>query len=352
MDEILCCRSAFQLYRVPPQVMALCPPVSSNGCRFRRHSEVASPLIANVIGLPMHRLVTSNRGTHDTKNFVRHQWTQELPVGSVLPTDFGFEVTSPLFTLLMLASRIPRERVAMAAYELCGSFAVFMPSPAIERALAEPSNAAVLRASGAWRRVLDTKGRATNLWSREPLVDLDDLRRFAANTKGLRGNKGLAWAVSCVKGVAASPLEVQAAMLLGLRTSQGGRNFTDLQLNRRIYLGTGARRLSGKTSCVADIYLEGPSPRPVDIECQGGIVHDSTSAALDDSRRSLALQSMGIDVMPVTHDQLYDPQAFDILCTTLAKRLERPVHPRSAAAMAKERELRRHLFSDWNRLVS
>lgn len=55
-----------------------------------------------------------------------------------------------------------------------------------------------------------------------------------------------AWADGCIKGVAASPLEVQAAMLLGLRTSQSGRNFCDLRFNHRINFTTGARRLSGK----------------------------------------------------------------------------------------------------------
>ena len=122
-----------------------------------------------------------------------------------------------------------------------------------------------------------------------------------------------AWAAGCIKGIAASPLEVQAAMLLGLRTSQGGRNFCDLRLNHRI---------------------------------------NSTSAALDDSRCSLALQSMGIDVLSVTHDQLYDQRAFDVLCATLAKRLGRATRPRSSEALKKERELRRHLFSDWRRLVA
>ena len=352
MDEVLCCQSAFQLYRVPPQVLALCPPVVSSGQRLRRHSEVASPLVADVIGLPIHRLVLANKGTHDTRNFVRHQWTQELPVGGILTTDFGFEVTSPLFTLLMLANGIARECLAMAAYELCGTFAVYEPSRMVERALADPANAVALRGTDAWRRVEDTKGRPTSLWSRKPLIEIDELHRFVASTKGLRGNRNLAWAAGCIKGVAASPLEVQAAMLLGLRTSQGGRNFCDLRLNHRINFTAGARRLSGKAYCLADIYLEGLAACPIDIECQGGIVHDSTSAALDDSRRSLALQSMGIDVLSVTHDQLYDQRAFDVLCATLAKRLGRATRPRSSEILKKERELRRHLFSDWRRLVA
>ena len=268
-----------------------------------------------------------------------------------METEFGFEVTSPLFTLLMLASRIPRERLAMAAYELCGSFAVYRPSAAIERALAEPRNAAALATPGAWRRVRNTRGEPTALWSREPIVEIDELKRFVAATAGLRGNRNLSWAASCVMGVTASPLEVRAAMLLGLRASRGGRNFKDLRLNHRINLTADARRLSGKTHCIADIYLEAPECRPLDIECQGGVVHDSTAAALSDSRRSLALQSMGIDVVPVTFDQLYDQRAFDALCAMLDKCLGRRSAKRTPTSETKERELRRHLFCNWERLV-
>ena len=351
MEDTLCGPSAFKFHRVPPQVLALCPPMGSSNSRFYRQPELKHPLIADVLGPPIHRLVLGAGACRSTRNFIRHQWTQELPFGAIQPTDLGFDVTSPLFTLLMLATKIARERLAMVAYELCGSFAVYRPTTAVERALADPANAAASKVSGAWRRVKSTKGELTSLWSRNPLVELDELKHFAASTRGLRGNRNLAWAAGCVLGVAASPLEVQTAMLLGLPTTRGGRNYENLQLNHRIGLSADARRLSGKTQAVADIYLEAPDCRPLDIECQGGIVHDSTSAALGDSRRSLALQSMGIDVIPVTFDQLYDVPSFDALCAMLDKRLGRPHAARTEASIKRERNLRRHLFCDWEKIA-
>lgn len=352
MDGIVVGASAFKYWRIPPQVLGLIPPMPSEVMAASRRKIVAHPLFSDCIGLPVNRLITGKRRLHSTRNFVNRYWSEALPPEAVVQSELGFEVASPAFTLLTLANQVSYITLVMCAYELCGSFAVFKPSPRIEEALANPRNRAALSAPGAWERVRSATGSLSSLWNREPILDIDELRDFAANTDGMRGHRALMRAAKDVKGVAASPLEVQAAMLLSLDTRLGGCGFKDLQLNRRIWLSVSARFASGRSSAIADLYLEGEEGVKLDIECQSRMIHDDNGAAIEDSNRSLALQMMGITVMPVTFEQLHDERRFDRLASHIAKVLGRRRAKRSDRYRVVEVELRAQLFCDWNCLVA
>lgn len=60
---------------------------------------------------------------------------------------------------------------------------------------------------------------------------------------------------------------------------------------------------------------------PVALECQGASVHSGEAAALSDAARTAALQLMGVDVIPVTHEQIKQPESWAAVKQLLAKRL-------------------------------
>ena len=80
------------------------------------------------------------------------------------------------------------------------------------------------------------------------------------------------------------------------------------------------------------------------------MVHDSGESAISDSRRTAALQCMGIDVVPVTFDQVSDPRGFDALTTLVAKRSGRKLMPKTEGLQRRELDLRRNVLIGWDTL--
>ncbi len=214
MDLTLAGISAFRFYRVPPQVLALLPPVAQ-ARDYGRRGLYGHPLVGEALGgTPLTCLATARRQSTGARWI---NWTLvqgELPFGHVLDTDFSIGVTSPALTLITLGRKLSVTRLAMAAYELTGYFSVFCPSDEMEEALA--SNAGMLRDSGvrSWHRVPREDGRRGDLWQRASLADLDELASFARVNAKLRGAGKLAEALSLVNGVVASPFEARLSALL------------------------------------------------------------------------------------------------------------------------------------------
>lgn len=351
MDGVICGPSAFRYWRIPPQVLALCPPLLSESMPASRKGLVEHPVVRDVLGLPLHRLFLGEGRRSSTKHFANHVWAGELPAGSVFESELGFDVCSPALTLLTLASHVPFVVLVMAAYEICGTFAVFAPSKKLEQALASPQNRAAVALPGAWRRVRSADGKDTDLWQRPPLVSADDLRTFATQTGGLRGHRAFVRAVDAVRGPAASPFEAQTALLLGLDRRLGGRGVRNLLVNERINLPASARRAAGRSYCVADILLPGDGRPDIDLECQSRLIHDASESALSDSDRFLALQMAGVTVLPVTFGQIFKETQFEQLVRHITKLRGQRYRPPTQAHLRHERELRRYLFSDWACLV-
>ena len=324
------------------------PPVPQERLAASHHQFVSHPAVVDVLGTPVHRLLTGGNRLRSTKNFKNSEWSGPLPPGAVVQSELGFEVASPAFTLLTLANQVPYETLVMCAYELCGSFAVFGPTDRIEAALANPANKAALKLPGAWERV----SNSTDLWRRRPLLGVDELRDFARQTDGMRGHYALWRASKAVLGPAASPFEVQAAMLLGLNRKLGGQGLESLRVNERIWLSAVARGVAGKDYCLADLYLQGRNGAILDIECQSHMIHDSRSASLNDSDRSLALQMMGVTVLPMTYEQINDPKLFAQLIEHICKLIDKQPIKANDEDERRRARLRARIMCDWNRLVA
>ena len=349
MDNILCGLSAFRCYRIPPIVLAACPPISWLELKRGGKMPVKDSFLTGLIGLPVHMLSDDKSKCTGAKSIRWHLLSKELPFGSVFEIEeLDAGATSPYMTLFTLARLVSDVHLLMAMYEFCGSFTVFRPSQKIEAYLERHTASAPLGADGGWSRVRDGSGKPTDLWKRPPLIEVEELQAFASEVEHLRGGKRFSKIAHMVNGVTASPFEVQISILLSLPRIKGGEGLREFSNNFEIRFSRDARQLVNKERAYADVYFEGESMRsPLAIECQGSIVHSGDAALMSDADRMLALQSMGVDVLPVTYRQIRNADNFRRIVRQVAKRLGKPYREKTDRMLASERELRRELFIDW-----
>lgn len=352
MDLTLCGQSTFNYYRIPPQVLGLYPAVSLDNmdrrcCNLGNHAFVEDLLCA-----PLHRFVFSRTQAGSRALFKSHLLTQEPPPGSFRQTEHGFDITSPEFMLLNLATQVFPTQLLMACYEMCSSFAVFMPCKRAQQQLDEAISLKLIPPDCGWERIVDTKGNDTNLWKRTPLLTAADIAAFAKQAAGLRGVKQLRWAAERMTGQTASPFEVQTSILVSLPRDEGGLGIS-ITNNARIPLSVGARSLYDKTCCYADILIESSTDSMgVILECQGRSAHDSEAASLSDAERTTALTSMGYDVIQITYDQIKDKKSFDRIAELIHKKAGLPYTPKTKQERTAEDTLRHELLVDWNGLFT
>ena len=172
--------------------------------------------------------------------------------------------------------------LVLAMYEFCGWFSVFKPSTAVDLALEqvntnEPcANTDKLfeldetQEETPWKRVYtrvnqngtsndqseqensesekSERGKGTSLWMRKPLIEIEELRRFATKVKGEMWGRQFYDAAQQVIGIAASPLEVTGIMLLSLPRRFGGAGFKNIYVNDLTSLSVSAQQIAGQKS--------------------------------------------------------------------------------------------------------
>ena len=347
MEDILCNISVFRYHRIPPQVRAVLPDLPQPVDDPNLDALCAHPLVSEALEKPLHVLACGRRRPRAGRRIVRHSWKAELPLGVIEDTEFGFEVTSPLFTLLTMAPYVTNERLIMCMYEFCGSFSVFKMKAPLKELLVRAYGSSWSSARFGWENVKDASGGTTDLWKRDPLVALDELRDFSDRCFGLRGAKSFVRAAKCVTGVAASPLEVQASMLLSLSRLRGGEGFP-IANNVKINLSKDAQVISNTVHRYADIQLFSPDRmRDCLIECQGKAIHGSVEAGIADSDRTTALQSMGYDVVLMTYSQLVDPDKFHSVMKLIVSNLGMELKEKTERQKELEKRLRSEIFINW-----
>lgn len=344
----MCDISAFHFHRTPPQILMLCPPYPDRACDRNRAGFKNHVLTQEVLGGPVHLLTRDRKHRLNNLSTVSHFVTNELPSGCIQETGLGILTTSPLYSLFSLAGHTSEVHLAMAMYEFCGTFSVFRPSPLIEALLDRIDCSELIPRSFGWRRIKSPAGRKTDLWKREPLVEINELQRFAVKMKSARGGRRFARAVKYVTGITASPFEAQASMLFALPRSKGGEGFPNFANNEKIPLSRNARRICSKTACYADLLFDVPgTASPLIIECQGKVTHDDYAAAISDSDRMAALQQMGFTVMPLTYRQIAERANFDVVRRMVARQIGVTYRNKNAEETRREIDLRRNIFIDW-----
>ena len=383
METIICDISAFEYWRIPPVVHVLLNAganssdsaalastamaeasantlralseeqspwanstlPSGTGKAARRLREVAPLLIASNQQC-VDILVRDRTGCHASSIVHPRVWSRNLPFGATVQIAESVHVATPAFALLQIAARASLAATIMLAAELCGSFAVYDPPPALLKTLQTMERNKQLPVVGGWRPFVDQYQVLAGLWSRPPLLSPGDLETIAETCESQRGRKRLQRAAQLVLPNAASPFEVQASMLLGLPRHLGGEGHNGLTLNKKIVLSADAQMLAQREHCYCDLYWE----EGLDLECQSAMAHDREASFLSDSDRTAALRCMGIDVIPVTFSQVNYQERFDALSRTIASMRGRKLAPKTVAQRKRAIELRSEVLRPWSQL--
>ena len=209
MHEFICGVSAFRLLRTPPQVLAPYPPLPDISTRIGKLAIARNTDTLGGLGAPIHVLVTQREHLRYSSSVKMHLWSQELPLDSFIENELEITLSSPLFTLLTMAPHVSVTHLAMAMYELCGSFSVYRPAPEIQTHLDTIRNTRLSR--DLWQQVRDAHGNGTSLWKRPPLITVHELQRYTERINGLRGSKQFRQAAQMVTGQTARSASFHAA---------------------------------------------------------------------------------------------------------------------------------------------
>lgn len=349
-STIFCDKTALKYYRTPPRYLGICPPLPHESPGSKYAELHRCPLTAEVLGFPLHVVAASAKDRSPAKTFRHHVISQALPFGTTRDTLHGFKVTSPPLTLFTLARTLTFNQLVMVAYEMCGRFTLFEPTPALETEL---SARGLTDMVDGWTRVKQADGKPTNQWMRPPLTTTSELRTFATEMAGTRGSKLFLRAIDCVSGMCASPFEAQLSMLLWMDPNLGGWGLRSIENNFRIRYSADAKLLTDKSGAEADLRVLSPDgTREWILECQGRVVHDRKGAGTKDALRLNALQSMGYNATLLTHEMIEEPEKFSVLLQLLADNLEITWAEKSPRQAAAENKLRFEIFGNWLSLAN
>lgn len=351
MKDLLCDISAFRYWRLPPQVLALCPPLPRPEEDRLRYDLVHNPTAAVALGFPLYTLVRTRNKRTCPASIRQRLFLGELPRESVLETEHGFLVTSPLLTAFVMSRHLTDLQLLFVLAELCGLFAACALPAALEAVLSRAIDLGTIPKSMGWARCPSEDGTASDMWRREALVLGEDLDRFCSDVCGMRYGKRFIAVSHLVPLGAASPFEVEAYLLLGLPRSLGGEGFCGIELNVEVTLSTSARAIVGKSRVYIDLLLSSPDgERQVAIECQGKGSHGRAGDGLRDADRMTALQAMGYDVLLLTHGQISDEDRFRAIVKAVCRMLDVEYRDKSSEEQGAEALLRSELFVDWSKL--
>ena len=379
MDEIVCANTAFRYWRCPPQVRDLYPRLPSSEDGWRALAQ--APFVTDILKAPIITAASTRSNLHSD---IRHtmRWDEAYKGKVSIDTEMGFSVTDPLNTLFTMTRNVSQSDLVLAMYEFCGWFSVFKPSATVDLTLEqadanEPCSSTDklfelddTQEEAPWKRVYtrmnrndaeddqnkqansefedNDKGKGTSLWMRKPLIEIEELQRFAKKVKGEMWGRRFYDAAQQVIGIAASPLEVAGIMLLSRPRRFGGAGFENIYVNDLTHLSVSAQQIAGQKVCYGDIVIINPlTMKAVIIELQGEVIHGSGAVLDHDATRMTALQSMGYDVFLVTHDMLNDRDQLNTIIRSVCGRLELRYKPKTEAMRCAETRLRANVLCNW-----
>ena len=380
MDEIVCANTAFRYWRCPPQVRGLYPRLPNSEDGWRALSR--SPFVNDVLKTPITAVASSGCCNHHSGLRSTIRWEGASDAGTTIDTHLGFSVTNPLNTLFTMTRFVSQIDLVLAMYELCGWFSVFEPTPAAEMQLKMAAKEIHQSSTqdlfeldegedeAPWKRVYAratvkdpdndsqpskredgrevTKLKGTTLWMRKPLIELSDLHRFADKVKSQMWGKQFYDAAQQVIGIAASPLEVAGILLFNRPRRLGGAGFTNVHANDLTPLSISAQSIAGQKVCYGDIVIVNSIlMKAVILEIQGEVIHGSGAILDHDAERMTALQSMGFDVLLVTHDMLNDSKQLDTIVRSVCDRLGIRYKAKTEAMKSAETRLRANVLCNW-----
>ena len=256
------------------------PPCLTDGI-FR---ELAAIGLTQTTRHPLDLLFSEEESRSQMKGVRSHATRSLLPEGSLVQISEHVSAVCPELAFLQLQRTVSREKLILAGYELCGTYAQVGPE--------------------------------LSLWERRKLTTTDAIRDFAACVPRLRSVSALK-ALDFVREGAASPMEAKAAMLLSLPTGLGGYGLPLPVMNPELVVPPNARLLYQHATVRPDLYWPDAC---FDLEYDGREAHDA-DAHWKDAARLGALAVMNVDVLTLTAPQLFDAAAFHEVAQVVAAKI-------------------------------
>ena len=239
-------------------------------------------------GSHIHLLVPTRAGYRRSNSLTAHVSGRAYVPGSFLQIGDGLYAPVPELALTQLAGSASLTTVMEVAFELCGTYALNRRAP---------------------------RGFKGNL---APLLEKEQALKRLKLLAGIPGAGQAAKAIGHALPGSASPMETALAMLAVLPRRLGGRNLPGCELNRPVEFSPSAVQAAGFRTCYCDLYWDG-----IDIEYDGRD-HDSASQQRHDRRRDNALACMGIRVLRLKADDIFDLSrlnaAFDMVARHIGAR--------------------------------
>jgi len=272
------------------------------------------PLALSGFEIPVHILTGHRSANKDTKIIRPHLFSGETPVGCFMNIGGRLMVSTPEFCFLQMADNLTLAKLIELGYELCGRYSI---------PLAADQN---------------TPNRG--FYNRPPLTSVKKLGSFIDGMPGVRGHQNAVRALLYIFDGSASPMETKLAMFLTLPYMLGGFGFYSPELNKRVKLKKTARKHFGKAYYVCDILWVNEK---VAVEYDSDQQHTGSERIANDSKRRNALAAVGIRVVSVTKQQLFDSAELESVAQTIAGHLNKRLFSKKSNFTAAHRELRKQL---------
>ena len=273
-----------------------------SGGRPRKHSlPVKPPATESVrrtgLSLPVHIMISNPKARRISLVMKQHVCTDEAPAGCFIKAAEGLWVSSPEFCFLQMAGALSLARLIELGYEICGLYSI----PTAD----------------------DTNPPERGFYNRNPLTNVKKLNAFIARVPGIRGNQKAKRALRYILDNSASPMETKLSILLTLPYLLGGYGLIAPELNYRIIPSKTARKFTSKTSYSCDLFWPEYN---LAVEYDSAQHHSGSEQINSDAKKKNSLTLMGITVITVTKQQLYNTVEFEkvaiILANCLGKRLK------------------------------
>jgi len=265
--------------------------------------------------LPLHIIMSNHANRWASKTMKQHVFSGDTPVGYFIGAENGLEVSSPEFCFLQMAGQLPLAELIELGYELCGTYSIPIDG--------------------------DSNVPARGFYQRQPLTSIKKISAFAARLPGFKGQKNATCALRYILEDSASPMETKLAILLTLPYKSGGFGFPKPKLNAHITPSKTEGRSSSKTFYTCDLLWQ---DHDLAVEYDSDQFHTGSTHIADDSKKRNALALMGITVITVTTQQLYNSSEFEKVARILAKCMGRRLAFKKPDFAAAHRELRNHLL--------
>ncbi|MCL2632039.1 MAG: hypothetical protein FWD45_02970 [Coriobacteriia bacterium] len=178
-------------------------------------------------------------------------------------------------------------------------------------------------------------------YDRAPLTTTKKLHTFITTMPGTKGHKKAVRAAKYILNCSASPMETKLAMLLTLPHNLGGYGFKAPALNSRIAAERTAAKTAGKSFYSCDLFWQ---DHLLAVEYDSDTFHTGSQRIAEDSKRRNTLAAMGISVITVTWQQLYQTDEFEQVASVLALHMSKKLKPVSQSLTNKHKELRDQLL--------